>query len=1260
MATIALAAAGSAVGSAIGGTVLGVSAATIGQAAGAFGGNFIDSTLFAGKTRLPDVVGQRLETLSVQVSSYGKTIPHIYGYARIAGNVIWARDIREEEVRTTTTQSGGKGGGGSVSQTSVTYRYYATLAIAICEGEIEDVARVWADSKVLTNEELDASQGKYEIFYGTEDQLPSAIIERYQGAGEVPAYRGTAYVVIEDFPLERYGNRIPNFTFEVYRKVKFTPSVEEKIKAAMLIPGSGEFVYANEVVQRFEVVEDVNGALHQTGEKKQLNMHNFQNVPDISLAIDQLLETLPNLEYVGLVVSWFGTSKVCASCEIVPKVEYHEESATTTVPWSVAGIARNDAEIVLNFADGTPTYGGTPSDKSVIQAAQLLKARGLKVMFYPFLMIDTIDTMSGEDNKPWRGRIVPTSSSDVTTFFTRANGYNRFIRHYSQLSVDGVSLASLLDSFIIGSEMVGMTGFDAGGHTYPAVSAFKTLAANVKSDLGGSVPVSYAADWSEYHSTDGWFNLDPLWTDANIDFVGIDAYFPLTPDLPQSEITEAKIIEYWEKGEGWDYYYTDAVARTGLTNYSDPEYAWKNVEHWWNSAHENPDGNPTGWTAKLKPVWFTEYGFPSVDACANQPNVFYDPKSIESFFPRASRGRIDYQAQREAINATEDYLEARNATAGKEDLIPYRFIWTWDARPFPFYPDLQSVWADYNLYPTGHWVNGKLGASTLGAIVAQILARVGLSGSDYDVSRLTQSVDGFVIDSQTTARDALELLKVAYFFDMVESEGVLKFIPRGQSSIAEIDEQKLLPNGSGAVRSALEIARAQDLELPGKVSVSYINRPAGFQTVTQHAQRQTVSSTDHITVSFPIIMGDQYAKQIADISLYNAWISRTSFSLSLPPEFAQVEPADVITVSAGGVNHLMRVVSSNMDRTGAQQITAAAEDVASYDFYTPPGNAITEQGQGVLIPETELILLDLPPLPTDTGSDGVMRAAAVALGDSWTGAGIYRSIDGGVDGGNNFASITSTTAKAVKGFVLNQLDAWDGGNLFDMTNTLDVALISGTLASVSELALLNGANACVIGNEIIQFQNATLTAQGRYTLSKLLRGRQGTEHETANHVPGEPFILIDSALLEIPVAPANFGLQRFYKGVTFGAKVADVAEQAFTYTGKTLRPFSPVQITGARDGSGNLTLSWIRRTRISGEWRDGVDVPLGEQNEAYEVEILSGSTVVRTITGLAAATASYSAAEQTADFGTPQSSIDVRIYQLSAIFGRGVPGEATI
>lgn len=1262
MAQVVLAAAGGAVATSAA-TSLGASLA-IASAAGAVGafvggqvGGVIDN-LIMGPQKLADVVGPRANDLAVQVSTYGTVIPKVYGVMRLAGNVIWSTPLKETEVKETSS-SGGKGGAGrETTQTSVTYEYSVTLAIAICEGKIDEIISVWADSKLLDITKLDPSGDKYNIHLGGEAHLPDSIIESFEGAGNVPSYRGVAYVVIQDFPLADYGNRIPNFTFEVRREVRPSPALEDKIKSVILIPGSGEFVYSP------DVVEIVPGQLAgsewaQVGPRTKANMHNLENRANVLVALDQLQRNLPNLEWVALVVNWFATSKDPAILNIVPKVEFKTDATTEPLEWEVAGYDRDSALEILHFDDGVPTYGGTPSDKSVVDLCRELKSRGLNVMLYPMPLVDTIADGT-EDNKPWRGRIVPSSSADVTRFFSGAGGYNDFIRHYTQLSVGGHALKNYIDAFVIGSEFVGLTTYDSGGGTFPAVTALKTLAGLVKTDLTGtSVLVTYAADWSEYHSIGGVYHLDPLWTDSNIDVVGIDCYVPLTPDLPQSQITEDKIKEYWEKGEGWDYFYSDAVNRTGLTSYGgDPTFSWKNIEHWWNSAHNNPGPTPTGWTAKMKPIWFTEYGFPSVDGAANQPNVFYDPSSIESFFPRASKGRVDFRAQRQALNASEDFLEARNQESGKSDLVPRRFVWTWDARPYPFWPSLSSVWADWPLWKTGHWIQGKIGVSNLGAIVAELLEAVGFTSSDYDVAALIDSVEGYVINGQIAVRSALEQLQRAYFFDMVESNGVLVFVKRGGTSAASITEDELVPLESGNQKVTLQITRVQDLDLPRFISLNYINRASAYEQGTQISQRQTVNAVDKVSTNLPIVLADQEAKTIADVTLYTSWVGRIRYSFKLPPKYARVEPTDLITVTVNGVAHLIRVTSTTITRNGMQDVQGIAEDVSSYDFYTAPGEPPPVEGGGDNYPVTQLELLDLPPLLTDTAQEGALRIAAAGLSTGWRGAFIYRSDDGGESGGNTFNLFTSVATQSIMGAVLNTLGVGPE-NVFDYANEIEVALLQGTLSSVTELALLNGANVCVCGDEVIQFQTATLTGAGKYTLSKLLRGRLGTEHEIANHAAGERFVLLNSAVARETMPVALFNLLRYYKPVTAGAALADTDEEAFTYTGKTLKPFSPIQITGERDLSDNLTISWVRRTRLGGEWRDGVDVPLSEESERYEVDIMDGSDVVRTIMSTST-TCSYSAAEQTTDFGSPQSSVMVRVYQMSAVVGRGTKGEATI
>src|SRR5690606_34954359 len=152
----------------------------------------------------------------------------------------------------------------------------------------------------LTEDVLSASQGKYNVHFGDETQGVDDIIAKYLPAGTIPAYRGRAYVVIEDFPLAEYGNRIPNFTFEIRRTLKFSPSVEEKVKDIVMIPGAGEFVYGTQNTTKQDgYFAYFGGAFTPSGEKKTLNMHNYDGKADVLVAIDQLIKNLPNLEWVA-------------------------------------------------------------------------------------------------------------------------------------------------------------------------------------------------------------------------------------------------------------------------------------------------------------------------------------------------------------------------------------------------------------------------------------------------------------------------------------------------------------------------------------------------------------------------------------------------------------------------------------------------------------------------------------------------------------------------------------------------------------------------------------------------------------------------------------------------------------------------------------------------------------------------------------------------------------------------------------------------
>lgn len=213
MAMLALGVVGAAIGGGIGGTVLGMSAATVGFMVGSTVGGLIDRRLMGPEERM--VTGPRLGELTVQVSTYGRTLPVIYA-GRVAGNVIWASDKREVRQVTTQEAGGGGKGGGSAKLSSESYHYYVSLAVSLCEGPIAGIRRIWADGTLIHDVAVHGDEvDGLAVHLGTETQMPDPVIEAHQGAGNVPGYRSQAYVVFDNFYLNDYGGRIPSFSFDV-------------------------------------------------------------------------------------------------------------------------------------------------------------------------------------------------------------------------------------------------------------------------------------------------------------------------------------------------------------------------------------------------------------------------------------------------------------------------------------------------------------------------------------------------------------------------------------------------------------------------------------------------------------------------------------------------------------------------------------------------------------------------------------------------------------------------------------------------------------------------------------------------------------------------------------------------------------------------------------------------------------------------------------------------------------------------------------
>ncbi|ACI93699.1 gene transfer agent [Afipia carboxidovorans OM5] len=1286
MAALVLSVAGGAAGA-----VFGPAGAIAGRIAGALAGNMIDRAMFGSTAR--SVTGPRLADLDVMASTEGAPIARLYGRARLSGQVIWATRL-EEVVSTSTQSSGGKGGlgGATVTTTTTTYSYFANFAVGLCEGEIGNIGRIWADGELL-----DTSTLTLRVHRGGENQLPDDLIVAKEGAGNAPAYRGLAYVLFERLPLANFGNRIPQLSFEIVRPVG---ALEQMTRAVTLIPGSTEFGYETSPVVR----------VLGPGQSAPENRHVATAPSDVMASLDELQATCPNLERVAIVVAWFGSDLRAGNCIVRPGVD-NAIKVTSGGTWSVAGVTRPAAYLVSRI-DGVPSYGGTPSDDSVKHLITELKARGLKVTLYPFLMMDIApgnalpDPWSGAVSQPaypWRGRITcnpapgqsgsPQGTSDaaaqVAAFFSGggASGWNyrRMILHYASLA----AASGGVDAFLIGSEMKALTRVRSGEGVYPAVTALVTLAADVKAILGAATTVTYAADWTEYgadvvspNASEVRFPLDPLWASSAIDAVGIDYYAPLsdwrdeaghldaaeTPSIYQRDYLRGRLTS----GEAYDWFYADAAARAAQVRSPITDglgkpwiFRAKDIWSWWGSAHhERVDGNElpaaTTWTPASKPIWLTEIGCPAVDKGANQPSVFPDAKSSDGNVPYFSNGQRDDLIQRRMLEAVLGAFdpafggdEAHNPLSpvygGRMVDVSGIHLWTWDARPYPIFPLARDVWDDAANWQTGHWLTGRLGGAPLDATVAALLRDAGVEG--VDASPLRESFDGYVVDRPMTPRAMIEPLAAAYAFDATAVGSDLVFVPRGGAPVAELSEDHLVDSGKEALA---QLTRAQETELPREVRFGYTDASVDYRRAAATSRRLVGGARRTLHADLAVVTDDAAATRRANIHLQDLWAGRESATFALGQAQLALTPGDVIGVTLKGRRTLYEI--NELVDTEQRQLTARSIDPDIFAVPLPLPRASIPVIPPALGP-VQALALDLPML--DASEPPVLTRLAV-FASPWPGSvTVWRSADG-----LSFERAATTFAPSVMGETLDPLPAgptacWDRGG------TMRVRLYGDALTSAADANVLNGANAAAVMTpsgawEVIQFAHAELVEERTYRLSRLLRGQGGSEHAIAAPLPvGAPFVLLDEHLIEIARGIGALDRASDLRIVATGRSHDDPSAMAMTLVPQSvaLMPLAPVHLRAVRNDAGDISITWIRRTRKDGDaW--GIEVPLGEDVEAYDVEILSDSTVKRTLS-VSASAATYVSADEIVDFGVAQTNLTIRVFQLSSTVGRGFPAQST-
>lgn len=1292
MATIALSAAGMAIGGSIGGSVLGLSMATIGRTAGAALGRRIDQQLLGGGSE--SVETGRIDRFRLTGATEGAGLQQIYGRMRVPGQVIWASNFEE---RSRTSGDGGKGAPSAPSTT--TYSYTVSLAIGLCEGEISGVRRIWADGVEVAPSDLNMR-----VYGGTDAQLPDPKIAAVEGIENTPAYRGTAYVVFEDLALEPFGNRLPQFTFEVMRPSpgETSDNLGDLVTGVALIPGTGEYGLATSQVYLSPTY----------GQQVAINTNSPAGQSDFSASMNALEDELPRCKSVVLVVSWFGDDLRCGDCSIAPKVEQNDVDAAA-MPWEVSGQARDTAARVP-LRNGVPVYGGTPTDASVIEAIIDMRARGLDPVFYPFILMEQLDGNTlpdpwtgevGQPALPWRGRITTslaptqagtpdgTAAADVqvAAFMGSAApddfsvsgdtirymgstewSYRRFILHYAHLCAAAGGVAA----FCIGSEMRGLTQIRGAGNTFPAVDALRNLAADVRTILGPDCKISYAADWSEYHgyqpvgTADKFFHLDPLWADQNIDFIGVDNYMPLADWRDGYDHADAAAgaiynLNYLQAnvvgGEGYDWFYAspearDAQRRTPITDGDGEPWVWryKDFEGWWSNQHYNRiDGvrqsTRTAWEPLSKPIWFTEFGCAAIDKGANQPNKFLDPKSSESQLPHYSNGGRDDFMQMQYLRAViGHYAQGANNPAsteydGRMIDTTRMHVWAWDARPYPFFPGNRNLWLDGDNYARGHWLNGRATNRSLASVVAEICERSGVT--QYDVSRLYGVVRGYTVPDIDTARAALQPLMLAYGFDAMEREGVLIFENREGRIDHEISGEQLALDPERAQSVAL--VRTAAAEIAGRVQMAHLDADSDYEAVAAEAIHPDEASLGVTRSELPLALTRSEARGTVLRWLQEARVGRDTAEFALPPSALAVGSGDVVTLNTPDHDGLYRV--DRIEEAGIRLAQATRIDAEAYS--AQPENEESPVLKPFVGPvPVEMQFMDLPLL---TGDEVPHAPHMAASGSPWPGSvALY-----GAAQDNGYTLQEIITQAATMGLLRADLVSGPVG-IWDRQTGLEVDLITGSLSSAAVASVLAGANAIAIGDgsadlwEVLQFQEAGPVSEGIFALKGLLRGQAGSWGIMPDVWPaGSRVVLLDGVPEQITIPTSARGAERHFR---YGPAKRPVTDASYRYAslsfkGNGLRPYPVAHLRSSETVDG-LALSWIRCSRIDGDiWADG-EIPLGEESEVYNIRVTQNGLVAREETVTSPAWV-YDSADRTAEVGAAPFAVEVA--QISARYGAG-------
>lgn len=1183
------------------------------------------------------IEGPRTNDFRVTNSSYKIPIPRVYIAGVVGGNIIQVGPVVQVKNERKV------GLGSNINE----YRNFRTFAVQLCEGEIVTVLRIWANDELIYDERAyevsnlgvrgalrEGIKRKFDfehtVYTGSEDQQPDPSLEEVVGAGNQPAYRGTAYVVFRDFPLSEFNDQMPRFQFEVALaddvwSLKDTDPVvdgtfpNERFRTLLAVWRDDEHPH-----EMFGVLFQDADDTYVTDPNRRhrlirWNAWTGQVISSRNLtyrtAADELLYGIPVPEWC---------SPLCRA--LYPSISHQPFLFAVYSKSSSLGTTLSDTWFVAIDPETLRVVRKslTPAEAGFAPASGAIPYRCLYLCCSPRgdEVWAKFTTTGPSSDRGLYGLYFP-GGGDMAEYYTGAqlgcptdNTYEAFVFDDEPFVGDGDRLWAAYKLGTFPNQQLYLDKFAGLG---AGADPFK-----VGSFLVGDLPSEFAA------------------AGAPPDIVGL-TFVPLTREILcwlENGTTVSQMIRF--------SIVTEAASSSWMGYTNACEFGFEGS----NSA-ANADKASGRWTDRALFVGGELKKHLSVD---DGIYLFNAETGEETYYPFS--------------------LWGSNFPSGVD------FDWISNLIYEPYSEVVWSAWLSTDYSATSPFLpveegfqrfflrraDGQVGE--LSDILNDLLSDSDeLTSVDYDFINQSQLVRGFTVDNRMTIRAAIQALQPAFFFDIVESDWQLKGVNRGGSVFVTIEDDHLGAGSDPNVHTErLTITRVNEQELPAWVDYGFFDIAKDYLSNTVPGRRPgaTMSSQNVMLVDVPVVMNAQEASDNVRRFISSIWSGRELSKLTTWLYYMTLEPGDSFRVIRNGRVRRFRVNRMTIGANFALEIEGVSENdelpSAGYALTgTPPDVSGFPPSEIAVIYPPKLSAMDTALLRDGDNVPGIYVGAGPALpSDEWNGAIVSKS----ASPTTGFVQVASVPSATVMGYADNELPAPADWTQWDRDNTLYVRLDGEqTLTSSTEDDVLDdySENLLAISNsdggwELCQFVSAVNMGDRLWYLSTLLRGRLGTEQHRTGHTFGDRVVFLG----QTSVAPANYaaseiGATRYYRAVSTGLAPTGAATEVLQTT-RRLLPYAPFDVQASRDVSGNITITWIRRSRSPGPflW----DSPVFEDKELYQVDVLDGYSTVRTIEA-SSESASYTAAMQTADFGglVADGSLQGVVYQISATVGRGYPAE---